>query len=70
MNDTQGSSVPKALETGAVFLFSDWPIEDLPSGPGIYTVWNGDAFLYVGVAGRAHFQRPKAPRGTPIRRSS
>jgi hypothetical protein len=34
MNDVSERLVLVALETGPVFVFSDWPIERLPAGPG------------------------------------
>ena len=33
--------------------FSEWPNPDVPIGAGVYTIWNGDCFVYVGMSGRA-----------------
>jgi hypothetical protein len=41
-----------SLETVRPSRFADWPAADVPAGPGIYTVWGGIQFLYVGIAGR------------------
>lgn len=41
------------LATGRLRPFSDWPPPDLEKGPpGVYTVWRGDEFLYVGISYR------------------
>ena len=42
------------LETGPVHRFQDWPNEQVPKrAAGVYTVWEGDRLLYVGMSGRA-----------------
>ena len=42
------------LETGPVHRFQDWPNEQVPKRTvGVYTVWEGDRLLYVGMSGRA-----------------
>ena len=41
------------LETGPAYRFSDWPNPDVPSvAAGVYTVWRGEQFIYVGMSGR------------------
>jgi len=41
------------LETGAAHAFRDWPATHFEIGPsGVYTVWNDNIFLYVGMAWR------------------
>lgn len=46
-----------SLETGTLYLFADWPADDVPSvAAGVYTVWKGDEFIYVGMAGRGWTQ--------------
>jgi hypothetical protein len=41
----------RALETGAAHAFRDWPATHFEAGPsGVYTIWNDDIFLYVGMA--------------------
>lgn len=40
-----------SLEVGPAHAFRDWPADDLAAGPsGVYTIWHGDLFLYVGMA--------------------
>jgi len=46
-------SAMDSIEDGPFHRFSDWPVRDLPVGPGIYTVWKEDLFIYVGIAGRS-----------------
>ena len=46
------SAALKALEAAPRHRFADWSATDIPSGPGIYTVWRETQFLYVGIAGR------------------
>ena len=39
------------LEHGRLRSFSDWPDEGLRvSSPGVYVVWRGSDFLYVGIS--------------------
>jgi len=41
------------LETGPEYLFKDWPNPKVPQiAAGVYTVWEGARFIYVGMAGR------------------
>jgi len=41
------------LEEGPACRFSDWPNPDVPDiAAGVYTVWDGDDFIYVGMSGR------------------
>src|SRR4051794_8737394 len=41
------------LAHGPAHSFGIWPNPDLPVvGAGVYTVWDGDRFLYVGMGGR------------------
>jgi len=42
------------LETGPLHRFRDWPNEQVPKrAAGVYTVWDGDRLVYVGMSGRA-----------------
>jgi hypothetical protein len=42
------------LETGPLNRFQDWPNEQVPKrAAGVYTVWEGERLLYVGMSGRA-----------------
>jgi hypothetical protein len=42
------------LETGPLHRFRDWPNGQVPKrAAGVYTVWDGDRLLYVGMSGRA-----------------
>jgi len=42
------------LVNGKMYQFSDWPNHDLPDiAIGIYAIWKGDDFAYVGIAGRS-----------------
>jgi hypothetical protein len=40
------------LASGSRFRFADWPVREVPESPGLYTIWDADDFLYVGMAGR------------------
>ena len=41
------------LGAGQLYRFADWPNADIPNGrAGVYSVWDGDALIYVGMAGR------------------
>ena len=40
------------LVKGKLYSFSDWPNHDLPDvAIGMYTIWQGDLFAYVGISG-------------------
>ena len=40
------------LFNGKLYSFSEWPNEDLPDvAIGMYTIWKGDMFAYVGISG-------------------
>jgi hypothetical protein len=42
------------LETGPLHRFQEWPNQQVPKrAAGVYTVWEGDRLLYVGMSGRA-----------------
>ena len=42
-----------ALESGPAFAFKDWPNAEVPRiAAGVYTIWDGEQFVYVGMAGR------------------
>jgi hypothetical protein len=44
----------RALETERLHRFQDWPNRQVPKrAGGVYTVWDGDRLLYVGMSGRA-----------------
>jgi hypothetical protein len=51
-SETSDETTLRLLETGPVRHFADRSTDHLPTGPGIYTIWRGDQFMYVGVAGR------------------
>ena len=43
----------RSLRRGRVYSFADWPNPSIPEvAAGVYTVWNEDLFLYVGMSGR------------------
>ena len=43
----------QALTSGPLYRFADWPNPEVPNlRAGVYTVWDGPTFLYVGMAGR------------------
>jgi hypothetical protein len=46
-----------ALETGPSYRFMDWPDTPVKRTPGVYTVWESDRFLYVGMGGRRPSRR-------------
>jgi hypothetical protein len=42
-----------ALGVGPCHRFSDWPNPSVPKvAAGIYTIWEQDRLIYVGMAGR------------------
>lgn len=50
---TEFRQILDQLETGQEYSFKDWPNPKVPQvAAGVYTVWEGDHFIYVGMAGR------------------
>jgi hypothetical protein len=41
------------LRDAKSFPFSEWPNAAVPIGAGVYTIWEGTRFIYVGMSGRA-----------------
>jgi len=42
------------LQTGPARRFADWPDPKVPKiAAGVYTIWDDERFVYVGMAGRA-----------------
>lgn len=57
------------LPKGRTYRFCDWPNSAVPPvAAGVYTIWHGDAFLYVGMAGRS-LTAERAAAGRPTKRS-
>jgi hypothetical protein len=59
----------RSLESGKSYRFSDWPNESVPNvTAGVYTIWDDDRFIYVGMAGRGlgaeDLDSPDEPRKT------
>lgn len=49
------------LENGPAYPFSDQDkLNELPEEPGVYTIWKGDRFLYVGMAKESLRKRLKS----------
>ena len=41
------------LQTGPLYPFADWPNPEVPKhGAGVYTIWQDDLLVYVGMSGR------------------
>ena len=54
------------LEFGPRYRFADWPNSDVPMvAAGVYSVWEGNDFLYVGFAGMKLTAREIAQANTP-----
>ena len=51
---TDDRDLLEALQSGALHRFSDWPNSEIPQvAAGVYTIWDGDKLVYVGMAGRS-----------------
>ncbi len=55
------------LETGSLYLFRDWPVAAVPRAAGVYTIWEADALMYVGMAGARRTEAEIAERATTKR---
>lgn len=45
--------IPAELAHGPAFPFGAWPATPVPKGPpGVYAIWRGSDFLYVGISWR------------------
>lgn len=68
----------RSLEAGPRHRFSQWPSQEVPKvASGVYTIWDADRFIYVGMAGRglaaADINAPDEPvkaKGLQIRLNS
>jgi len=50
------------LENGKLYRFADWPSGDINIpriAAGVYTIWRGAEFVYVGMAGRGNAAKKK-----------
>jgi hypothetical protein len=53
VEETELQRLLHELESGPACWFADWPnLQSPPVAAGVYTVWEGETFLYVGMAGR------------------
>jgi hypothetical protein len=53
VEETELQRLLPELESGPACRFADWPnLQIPPVAAGVYTVWEGETFLYVGMAGR------------------
>lgn len=44
----------KHLTSGPRHLFFDWPVAEVPEvAAGLYSIWKGDQFVYIGMSGRS-----------------
>jgi len=42
------------LLSGSLYRFSDWPVTEVPEvAAGLYSIWKGDQFVYIGMSGRS-----------------
>lgn len=66
------SIVLNQLEKGQLYFFRDWPNRQVPKvTAGVYTIWQNDLLVYVGMAGRKitsemvnnHYNNHKRPKG-------
>ena len=49
-----GAAIIDHLAHGPLHRFADWPNADVPRvAIGLYSVWRGEEFIYIGMAGRA-----------------
>jgi hypothetical protein len=47
------AGIMERLATATMFRFADWPDDLVPRrAAGVYTVWRGEEFIYVGMSGR------------------
>jgi hypothetical protein len=45
--------IPEALFSGDQLTFAAWSTTPVPKGPpGVYAIWRGETFLYVGISWR------------------
>ncbi|WP_210755059.1 hypothetical protein [Gordonia paraffinivorans] len=51
---TADAQLLEALQSGESWRFADWPNPAVPKvAAGVYTIWQGRSFIYVGMSGRA-----------------
>jgi hypothetical protein len=43
-----------SLASGPLYPFSGWPVAEVPEvAAGLYSIWKGDQFVYIGMSGRS-----------------
>jgi hypothetical protein len=43
-----------SLASGPLYPFSGWPVAAVPEvAAGLYSIWKGDQFVYIGMSGRS-----------------
>lgn len=57
------------LETGPAYRFADWPNKAVPKSPGVYTIWQKEQLIYVGMAGRGVAVAELNEEGEPTRKT-
>lgn len=72
--------VPARLDSGPLFRFADWPNPEVPQvAAGVYTIWQADRLIYVGMSGRSlttehiathRLEKSKKKRGLSTRLNS
>ena len=56
------------LEFGTAFRFADWPNRDVPmQANGVYTIWESDRLVYVGMAGKGVAVAELNDAGQPVK---
>jgi len=53
MTPLDDATIIDTLANGPVYRFADWPNAMPTVAVGLYSVWKGDRFIYIGMAGRA-----------------
>ena len=61
MTPTSDDELLDQLRHGPLFMFSDWPAAEVPRiAAGIYTIWEDETLLYVGMSGQGGGAGPGA----------
>jgi hypothetical protein len=61
--DSHRQELLRTLEIGPCHRFSDWPDPSVPKvAAGVYTIWDHDRFIYVGMPVAGWWPRTSTPQ--------
>ena len=61
--DTSDEAIIERLSRGTFYRFSDWPNSEVRRvAVGLYSIWRGEEFIYIGIGGRNSEEKLRAAK--------